>query len=228
MNRRTLLNIAVMLALLFHISGLIGILFTPYKMWFIENTWLNLLLMAALIILTHPAKDKRFFIFFIITLIAGFAVEILGVNTGFIFGTYSYGNILGIKLFNVPLIIGINWFIIIYCTGMMTQVYENYMLRKINEKGITVNTAMKSASFIIDATFLVLMFDWIMEPVAVKLGYWQWPGNMIPMYNYISWIIISGGLLTVFRKLNNNKRNIFAVHLFIIQVLFFLILRTFL
>ena len=72
------------------------------------------------------------------------------------------------------------------------------------------------------------MFDWIMEPVAVKLGYWQWESNSIPLYNYISWIIISAGLLTVFRKLNQEKPNIFAVHLFIIQVLFFVVLRTFL
>jgi len=87
---------------------------------------------------------------------------------------------------------------------------------------------MMFASFIIDATFLVFMFDLIMEPVAVKLGYWQWENNTIPLYNYLCWIIISLGLLTVFRKLNQDKHNIFAVHLFIIQVLFFVVLRTFL
>jgi putative membrane protein len=175
-----------------------------------------------------PKKDKKFFIFFVVGFIVGFITEVVGVNTGLIFGAYNYGNALGIKLLQVPLIIGINWFIIIYCTGMLTQSYENYMLRKINEKGITIKNQMMFASFIIDATFLVFMFDLIMEPVAVKLGYWQWANNTIPLYNYLCWIIISSSLLTVFRKLNQGKHNIFAVHLFIIQVLFFVVLRTFL
>ena len=228
MSKKIRFNIALSLALLFHISGLIGILFTTHKDWFIQNTCLHLLLMTALLILTHPQKNKKFFIFFIIAFVIGFMAEVIGVNTELLFGAYVYGDALGIKLFQVPLIIGINWFIIIYCTGMFTQAYENYLLRKINEKGITIKNRMMFASFIIDATFLVFMFDWIMEPVAIKLDYWQWANNTIPLYNYLSWVIISLGLLTVFRKLNRDQQNIFAVHLFIIQVLFFVILRTFL
>lgn len=229
MNKKHLLkNVALFIALLFHICGLTGILFTPYKDWFIKNTWVNLLLMAALIVLTHSKKNKKFLFFFIAAFIIGFAAEAFGVNTGFLFGNYMYGDILGIKLFNVPLIIGINWFIVIYCTGMITQSYESFMLKKINAKGININNRMMIISFIIDATFLAVSFDWVMEPVASKLGFWTWENGAIPTYNYASWIIISAVLLAVFKKLNQDKRNIFAVHLFIIQVLFFLVLRTFL
>jgi len=184
--------------------------------------------MAVLIIITHASKTINFFLFFVVAFIIGFSAEVLGVNTGFLFGNYSYGNVLGIKLFNVPLITGINWFIIIYCTGMVTQAYENYMLKRMHEKGIIVSNHMKLISFLVDATFLTLLFDWLMEPVASKLGYWSWTNGKIPTYNYISWIVVSALLLTVFRKLNHGKRNIFAVHLFIIQLLFFLVLRTFL
>jgi putative membrane protein len=229
MNKKYVLkNVALFIALLFHICGLIGILFTPYKDWFIKNTYINLLLMAALIMLTHPKKNKKFFLFFIAAFIIGFAAEVFGVNTGLLFGSYGYGDILGIKLFNVPLIIGINWFIIIYCAGMLTQSYENFMLKRINAKGIIINKRMMITSFIMDACFLAVLFDWVMEPVAQKLGYWQWENSKIPQYNYVSWIIVSAVLLAVFRKLNQDKRNIFAVHLFIIQLLFFLVLRTFL
>ena len=83
-------------------------------------------------------------------------------------------------------------------------------------------------SFIVDAALLILLFDWVMEPAAVKLGYWQWEQNTIPLYNYVCWILISALLLFLFRKLNVARQNIFAVHLFIIQFLFFWILRTFL
>lgn len=228
MNRKLLVNISLFIALLFHISGLIGILFTPYKDWFINNTWFNLLLMVDLLIITHPSKNIKFISFFIIATIAGFGAEVFGVNTGVLFGNYTYGNILGYKLFNVPLIISLNWFLIIYCTGMVTQSYEMFMLKKIREKGLAINKRMMIFSFIIDASFLAVLFDWIMEPVAVKLGFWQWQNGKIPAYNYFTWMIISALLLALFRKLNYDRRNIFAVHLFIIQLLFFLVLRTFL
>jgi putative membrane protein len=228
MNRQLLIKISLFIALLFHICGLIGILFTPYKDWFIKNTWINLLLMVDLLILTHPSKNLRFFAFVFATIIAGFFAEVLGVNTSVLFGKYNYGNVLGFKLFNVPLIIGLNWFLVIYCTGMITQSYENFMVKKINAKGMVINKRMMMTSFIIDASFLAVLFDWVMEPVASKLGFWQWENGKIPNYNYISWVIISALLLAVFRKLNYDIRNIFAVHLFIIQLLFFLVLRTFL
>lgn len=205
-----------------------GILFTSYKDWFIQNTPVHLLIMSALLIITHPSKNKNFYLFILITIVSGFCVEAIGVNTQTIFGKYEYGNNLGLKLLGVPLIIGFNWFIIIYCTGMITQAYENYMLKKIKEQGLDLTTKMKTLSFLVDAAFLAAFFDWLMEPVAVKLGYWKWQDGNVPVYNYVCWIIISTLLLWVFRMLNYDKRNKFAVHLLIIQLLFFLVLRTFL
>ena len=227
-SKSNLNKTALFIALLFHICGLIGILLTPYKELFISSTPIHLLLMTVLLIATHNKKSKQFFLFFLITCVAGFLIEIAGVSTGAVFGKYMYGKILGVQLFNVPLIIGINWFIIIYCASMFTQAYENYMMRRLNKGGLSISKQLQAASFIIDAVFLTVMFDWVMEPVAVKLGYWQWQNNHIPLFNYISWIIVSALLLALFRRLNTGSRNIFAVHLFIIQLLFFLVLRTFL
>ena len=39
--------------------------------------------------------------------------EVTTVET--MFGDYSYGKVLGYQVNNVPVIIGINWFLIIYC-----------------------------------------------------------------------------------------------------------------
>jgi putative membrane protein len=136
--------------------------------------------------------------------------------------------VLGIKLSGVPLVIAINWFIIIYCAGVATQFYENRMLRRLHERGITISPRMKIISFVTDAALLCVLFDWLMEPVAQKLGYWQWEHGHIPVYNYICWIFISALLLALFRRLDFRRNNIFAVHLFFIQALFFLVLRTFL
>jgi putative membrane protein len=229
MNKRNSLNnSALFVALLFHIAGIIGILFTPYKNWFVQNTPVNLLVMTALLIITQKQKNIYFFIFLPVTFLIGFVVEYSGANTGLIFGHYTYGNILGIKIFGVPLIIGFNWFIVMYCAGVATHFYEDKMLRRIAAKGLTIQSNVQKISFVIDASLLAVFFDWIMEPVAGKLGFWQWEGGDIPFYNYVCWLVISALLLALFQRLPFNKRNIFAVHLFIIQVLFFLVLRTFL
>jgi bisanhydrobacterioruberin hydratase len=86
---------------------------------------------------------------------------------------------------------------------------------------------LKAISVIIDGATLAVFFDWLMEPVAVQLGYWKWNGA-IPFYNYLCWFMVSIVLLTAFHLLKFNKQNKFAVHLLMIQVLFFLLLRTFL
>ncbi len=87
---------------------------------------------------------------------------------------------------------------------------------------------IKALSVIIDGAILALLFDWLMEPIAVKLNYWKWNGNgTIPMKNYICWFAISLLLLTVFNFSKFNKQNYFAINLLLIQVMFFLLLRTF-
>lgn len=227
-KRRIIQNAALSIALLFHVCGAFGILFSAHKNWFIENTPVNLLVMAMLIFITHPKKNKSFLLFFALACIIGFTADVIGANTHVFFGAYSYGNTLGYKIYNVPLLISINWFIVIYGAGMVTQSYESYMLKRLKEKGVVIQKKMRILSFIIDASFLSFLFDWVMEPVAVKLGFWQWENGSIPESNYFSWIIVSAILLALFRKLNFNRQNIFAVHLFIIQFLFFLVLRTFL
>ncbi len=184
--------------------------------------------MAVLLVWIQPKKNIPFFIFIIAAFVTGMVTEMIGVNTSALFGNYKYGNILGTAFKNVPLLIGINWFIIIYCAGIIVVKLDDWLINKLGGE-VPFSSTMMSISFIIDAALLATAFDWLIEPVAVKIGFWQWQGDgKIPLYNYTCWFIISAVLLTVFRKLNFDKHNHFAVHLFIIQLLFFFALRTFL
>ncbi len=225
----SLQNIALFLVILFHVSGAIGILFTPYREWFVQNTPLNLLLMAGLLIITQKQKNKAFFLFFFITYAVGFAAELVGVNTGALFGNYAYGPVLGVQYHGVPWLIGINWFIMIYCAGTISSNIYNWSNRQLIVMQAEVKPALQLFSFITDGALLATLFDFVLEPVAVKLHYWRWLGNGdIPFYNYTCWFVISALLLTVFRLLPFEKNNRLAVHLFIIQLIFFLSLRVFL
>ena len=223
------IQISTFLAILFHLSGVIGILFSPYSEWFIHNTPLNLLLMTILLIWNQQKINWQFILFFACCFLVGMVSEMIGVSTGILFGTYSYGKILGFKIAGVPLLIGLNWFVLVYsCIVLMEQIHE-----WVNHKYAAADIPLMperlvNISIIIDGALLATFFDWIMEPAAVKLGFWQWESASIPTFNYTCWFIISALLIWVSRKFKFSKRNDFAVHLLMTQTLFFLTLRIFL
>ena len=136
---------------------------------------------------------------------------------------------LGSEEAKVPYIIGINWFIIIYCCGVAVHSLLNSLSQKLAEEMERPARQIKALSVIVDGATLAVVFDWLIEPVAVKLGYWTWLGDgQIPLFNYISWFVISMLLLLIFHLLPIQKQNKFAIHLLMIQVMFFVLLRTFL
>ena len=221
-------HIATFLAILFHVCGVIGILYTPYKDWFIKNTPLNLCLMTVLLLWVQEEKNSSFFLFFFIAFVTGMGVEMIGVNTGLLFGSYTYGQVLGPKINGVPFLIGLNWFVVIFCSAAVLQKMQDWLAAKMESTGTAMSAKLATISLLVDGALLAALFDWLMEPVAMKLGFWQWKNGEIPFYNYTCWFVVSLVLLALLRKLAFQKANHFAVHLFIIQVLFFLALRTYL
>lgn len=219
-------QIATAIALLFHTIGLVGILVFKSDL-IIRSTPINLLLSFALLIWTQKEKNRFFYLFVALVFLVGFAAEVIGVNTGLLFGNYSYGNVLGFKWQQVPLIIGANWIIIIYCCGISITTLLLKIIQPATNSLPQPSNTLKALSVITDSATLAVLFDWIMEPVAIKLGFWKWDGE-IPMYNYICWFVISLLLLALFHTCKFHKQNKFAVNLLLIQFLFFLILRTFL
>ena len=197
--------------------------------FFVHSTPFNLLLSFFLLVWTHHEKNKSFYFFIGIVFIVGFLSEVVGVNTGLLFGEYHYSKILGIQLFQVPILIAVNWFIIIYCSGIGTHVLLNKVINRVEKDYNEPSLKLKAMSVIFDGASLAVLFDWLMEPVAIKLGFWTWGGDgSVPFYNYFCWLLISILLLTVFNFFNFRKENKFAVNLLLTQALFFLILRTFL
>ncbi|MFY7840606.1 MAG: carotenoid biosynthesis protein [Lacibacter sp.] len=219
-------QIATAIAVLFHCVGLCGILFYDVQL-FASLTPMNLLLSAGLLFYTQQQKNLPFFVFVFVCYVAGYAVECLGVNHQLLFGDYRYLPAMGAQWKNVPLVIGVNWFILMYCCGISVQQMLNYFWNKLKEEDQPTRSNVGFIAVIVDSALLATFFDWIMEPVAVKLGYWQWLGDgSIPLFNYACWFGISALLMLLFRLLSFNKQNQFAVNLLLIQFMFFLILRS--
>lgn len=220
-------QIATAIAILFHVIGVIGILFSETQ-FFINATPINLLLSFVLLIWTHSDRNIFFWIFLVAIIVIGFGVEVVGINTGYLFGDYTYGNVLGINAFNVPFIIGVNWFIIIYSCGICMHTFLQKMIDKLPADSNRSPNRLRYISVIVDGATLALLLDLLIEPVAIKLGLWKWNGDgTVPFFNYLSWFIISCLLLTIFQFCNFNRQNKFAINLLLIQAMFFLLLRTF-
>ena len=184
--------------------------------------------MVALLIWTQPQKTNSFFIFLCIVFLMGMGTEMIGVNTGRLFGSYHYGKLMGIKLNGVPWLIGLNWFVVIFSSAAVMKQFHQWSRKKLADTDLELPNWIATVSLLVDGAILATFFDWLMEPVAMKLGFWNWKNEEIPLFNYVCWFLISFFLLWVFNKFRTIQTNQFGVHLFIIQVLFFMALRIYL
>lgn len=219
-------TIATFIAAIVHLSGAIGMLYSSHADWFIGMTPYNLLLMAVLVLWTQEEASQPFYLFMFLCILVGIGTEMIGVNTSLLFGSYRYGTALGIGWLGVPFLIGVNWFIVVWSSAqVMLQLHRQ--LPRLADWGPEKAEKWLGWSLVVDAALLATAFDWLLEPVAVRLGYWSWENGTIPLYNYVCWFAISSLLLLVFRKMKFRQVNQFAVHLLIIQSLFFFALRIF-
>ncbi|MDP3469159.1 MAG: carotenoid biosynthesis protein [Daejeonella sp.] len=206
MSRIILCSVIIVL---FHLVGLYGFLTPAFEELFIKLVPFHLLLMLLLMILTVNDKSNDLIKFAIVIYLAGFFIEVIGVNTGWIFGNYTYGTALGAKLWATPLLIGVNWLILVYCTGVFLHYF--------NLKSKLIFSALGAG--------ILLGMDFLIEPVAIRFDYWSWYGGIIPIQNYLGWYIFSFILFLFFSGLNFRKKNNAAIVLLFAQFGFFLILN---
>ena len=193
---------------------------------FASMTPYNLGLMFLLLIFNEQFIDKYFVTAFILAFLSGLSTELIGINTGMLFGNYSYGDVLGLKLYGVPILIGINWFTIVYCAYVSAGKLLGWLHIKIfNNKSTPLSNYVMQAFF---TAIITTAFDWLMEPVAVRLGFWSWKGDEIPLFNYTCWFSVSLLLSLGFSKLGLSSKNSFSFILLIVQSVFFIFLRIFL
>ena len=138
---------------------------------------------------------------------SGFFVEALGVNTGWIFGEYKYLSVMGLKVFETPLLIGINWVILIFGVADITNRFQVHPLFRI-----------------LLGAGLMLIFDVALEPNAIRMEMWQWKGGNIPTQNYLAWYAISALMLIPASKILK-RPNPVASSIFLLQLAFFLVLN---
>ncbi len=199
--------------IIFYSVGLVGLGLPSFRELFIGLMPLTLLLSMAILLLFHNrwrSTDGMVLLFIAIT---GYLIEVLGVITGHVFGSYWYGSALGLKAFDTPLIIGLNWAMLTYCAFAIMEPTRLFWPLKA-----------------IAGAFLMVAYDLVMEPAAPLLSMWDWhhwyiDGWIAPLRNYQAWFIISLVFLSGMHLARIRTGNRLAPWLFSIQMVFFLALN---
>jgi bisanhydrobacterioruberin hydratase len=194
--------------ILMYLAGFIGMQLETTRPYFLYLTPFNIFTSTILILIFHENWQAKTWPKFIFVIIAGISIEIIGVKTGKVFGNYNYGNTLGVKIFSVPLSIGLNWLLLTYLTGYFVQktiatIIPNYII------------------LALIGAFLMTAFDVIIEPIAVYFDFWHWQSGTIPLQNYLAWFIVSFLFLLFLHFKKTNTENKIAFLLLTLQLLFF-------
>lgn len=169
-----------------------------------------LLSMAALLIFTEPSPSPALYAALGLIGVAGFFIEVIGVKTGNIFGHYTYGNSLGLKLFNTPLMIGINWAMLVFAAH-----------------SVTVRIEISPVFRVLLAALLMVLYDVLLELITSDLGMWYWNNGTIPLQNFIGWFLVSVIFLTAFSFVRPVYRSRISWLVLTCHALFFAILIFF-
>ena len=194
--------------IIFYLVGIVGLL-VPFSFpLFVKLVPLALVLSFGGLYIFHEAETNwRTVVCFVSIYLLSFIIEAVGVYNGLVFGHYNYASSLGPKLFETPLIIGINWFFLVYTT---TAMVENFKI---------------SAWFkVLLASSFMLVYDIVMEQVAPMLDMWHWENNSVPLLNYLAWFVLALLFNSLVKLMKVKIENKLAAFIFICQFLFFLIL----
>lgn len=205
-NKRLLITIGVVVLL--YGVGILGLSIPEYRPLFQSLIPAHLLISLVLVLGFHTGWNDAFTVFGTLAFWIGIGAEVIGIHTGYMFGDYVYGLTLGPMLWEVPIVIGVYWFMLVYLSGTIfhkatdNDYYAAFL-------GATAMTA----------------FDYIVEPVAGALDMWHWKFDLIPASNYLTWWGVAFVIHLIYRKANFQKDNPLAVYLFLAMIFFFAILN---
>ena len=208
-DKKELRSFSIFIVWLLNISGFFGIL-SKEKDFFLSASPYVLSITLFLIIVNNFI-DKKFLIKLFLIFSLGLTVEILGVNYSFFFGEYQYGDNLGIKFFDVPLVIGFNWVLLIIITGnFASRIFSKSIMGKV----------------VFGSTMMILL-DLLIEISAPKLDYWEFAVHPVPFSNYFWWFVFSILFHLIYQS-NKNKEYVVSTNILLIHFLFFGLLALFL
>ncbi len=139
--------------------------------------------------------------FFVLSAVVSWAFEQFGVATGLVYGAYHYTDYLGGKLGDVPLLIPLAWFMMIY---------PSYVTANLIVEGRALGTPrgrlglgrLAAASAVV-MTLWDLVIDPVLSGPSVKAWIWETGGPYfgIPIHNYAGWLLTTFTVYLLYRAI---------------------------
>ncbi|MGB9663680.1 MAG: carotenoid biosynthesis protein [Ignavibacteria bacterium] len=206
MERKNFKKLIIFILLMFYSIGVL-IHFNSYFTDSLKILTPLFLLFTSLLVLFEDKPSPKFLIWFLLSYTLTTIIEIIGVKTGQIFGQYQYNENLGIKIFEVPLIIGLNWMILVIAAIGFVEVIKASNIFKSFLSGL-----------------IMVSFDLLLEIAAPRLNYWNFINGHPPFQNYFAWFLISFFLSYLFFVIKINRTFLIARFNLIFQFIFFLLI----
>ncbi len=143
----------------------------------------------AVFALIHGAmlyRPRGILIFFAICLVIGNVFENVGVRTGFPFGHYYFTDLMGPKLFVVPIQLGVAYLGMAYLSWTLARVILG------NMREVVAGTRIVTLPLI--AAFIMVAWDFSQDPVwstILHLWIWKEGGDYfgVPVTNFLGWYL---------------------------------------
>ena len=171
-----------------HFFGMMGISWETTRPFFLPLTPLTLGLGTFLVLWHLKSSSKNLILFFILAIL-GWSVEVVGVSTGKIFGTYAYQQALGPKILEVPPTIGLNWAILVVLFASFFP--KNW---KIFPRALGIGLMMTG-------------LDAIIEPLCCFLDFWCWSDGGPGWKNFAAWSILGTLMGWIWLKFSDSVSN---------------------
>ncbi len=187
--------------IILNLAGAIG-LSTKYSSIFLTLVPYNLIL--TFLLCFFYVSIKKYYRPILLLFLIGYFIELIGVKTGFLFGEYSYGDTLGLKILDVPIVIGLNWSILCLATFSLFSVF--------------IKNRFLLPFF---SSICMVLLDFLIEPVAIKFSFWSWSNISVPIQNYVMWFFISFIMNYILLKYRIKIHYKLGVYILLSQVIFF-------
>jgi uncharacterized membrane protein len=157
-------------------------------------TW-TIVLLGAAVSVTHAGISRGWRTGVgVLLLVAGTAVlvEAIGLATGFPYGEYRYGDVLGPRLLGVPFLVPLAW---------LMMAWPSWVL--------AARLAGRPVARVAVAAAVFAAWDVVLDPQMVQAGYWTWahprpglPGiDTVPLTNLGGWLLAGLLLMTLLEVL---------------------------
>lgn len=129
---------------------------------------------------------------FVVLGVLALVIETSAIITGFPYGHFGYSDLLGYRLFGYT-----PWTVFLAWTPLVLAAFAI-------SKRLAVSGKLWAARIVLVA-FILVVFDLVLDPGAVKIGFWRYEGGGVfygvPVSNFLGWLFsgaIAGVVLEIF------------------------------